>query len=54
MTIRKKLLFAALICITGAGYAALLYKLSAFPHAQVSKCQQYGYACYTQPLKFWP
>jgi len=54
MTIRKKLLIAALIFISGSCYTALLMKLSTLPHARVSQCQLYGYTCYAPPLNFWP
>lgn len=54
MTIRKKFLSALLIAICGAGYVALLVKLSNFPIAKASHCMQYAYSCYTPPVRLWP
>ena len=54
MTIRRKILIALLIAICGAGYVALLVKLSNFPTAKVSQCIHYAYSCYPPPLRLWP
>lgn len=54
MTIRKKLLIAALIFIIGSCYAVLIMKLSTLPQTRVSQCQLYGYTCYAPPLNPWP
>ncbi len=54
MTIRKKLLIAVLLVLTGSGYMTMLFKLAALPLPKVSYCLQHAYACYPPPVRLWP